>query len=481
VQIILDFVSLIKYNGEKRDFIEKALKKFLLNPTKDFNIEKEIEKIFKAGPVPNKKDKPRDINNFFTPEELFEMQDYILTIDIDPQDLVYYITEKYSIYNDSLKSEIGVTVSDIITFSTVLRAIYHFELGAQNYQFNPNIFSSLGEAYYPYILQRPDKASEQVSKMASLLNKGALKLFLEKSKIIEDAKPLIDNLDLLLNLLSFGQEDLVKDNKLRFQDKPLLKLDDETYIIINEIHFLFGLQSRLDSLLNKYQWYRDNKGKIFEKIAYKILSEINKNTGIEGTFYNTLFYDVNENRCELDGLINFKDFSWFIECKGRIPRTKSFKGNVDSVKEDIKQAIINAESQAIRAIKESEKVGKIGDIKINDQKGILIVTEGTYPNLNSNPLNYFPKKDEKYPRYIISLLTLMEILRQRDIYYLKQFLEWRCDPKMPLYCMSELDYWDYFTKMQDGLDKKEGYNMAIKNQNKIIYNGNRFNAPKYFK
>jgi hypothetical protein len=481
VKIILDFVSLIKYNGEKRDFLEKALKKFLLNPTTDFNIEKEIEKIFKEHSAINKENEQRDFGNLLTPKELFETHDYILTVDANPRDILYYLIEKYSVYDESLKSEIGVTVSDIIKFSVALSTIYNYDLYAQNYQFNQNVFSSAEEAYYPYILQYPDENSARVSKMASLLDKSSLKLFLEKSNMIKEVKSLIDNLDLLLNLLSFRQEDLVRDNKLRFQDKPLLKLDDENYIILNDTHLLFGLQYRLDCLLNKYQWYTDNKGKGFEKVAYEILQEINKNEKIEGTFQDTIFYDAEGNQCELDGLINFTDFSWFIECKGRIPRAESFKGNVKSVNKDIKQAIIKAEIQALRAIKASERTGKIGDIGVNNKKGILILTEGTYPNFNPNPVNSFPRQDENYPRYIISLLTLMEILRQQDTYYLKQFLEWRCDPKMPLYCMSELDYWDYFTKMQGGLDKKEGYDIAIKNHNKVIYTGNRFNALKYFK
>ena len=75
----------------------------------------------------------------------------------------------------------------------------------------------------------------------------------------------------------------------------------------------------------------------------------------------------------------------------------------------------------------------------------------------------------------------MEILRQHDIYYLEKFLEWRMDPKMPIYCMSELDYYDYFTQMQNGLDKKEGYELCKKRYNRLIFNGKRFNAPKFVK
>ena len=75
----------------------------------------------------------------------------------------------------------------------------------------------------------------------------------------------------------------------------------------------------------------------------------------------------------------------------------------------------------------------------------------------------------------------MEILRQQDSYYFNKFLKWRSDPEIPIYCISELDYWDYFTQMQNGLDKKEAYDKAKKKNIRIIFNGKRFNAPKYIK
>jgi len=478
---IFDFVALIKYNGEKRDILEKGLKDFLLNPDKDIKIEDALKKAFESRTPFNKENTDRDLNNFLTTDELFEIHDYLLTIDADQQDLIYYLSEKYSRYNDKLKSEIGVTVSDIINFSMALRTIYYIDLQAQGYKFNPNVFSSKEEAYGLYNLQYPDENSKKISEMASLLDKEAFIIFLNGVNNDKAMDPLLKNLDFLLNLLSFKQEDLVKDNKLRFQDKPLLKLNDETYIILNEVHLLYGLQSRLDTLLNNYQWYRDVKGMGFEKIALDILEVINKNKRIEGKVNKNINYKVDDSLCELDGLINFQDFSWFVECKGRIPRSDSFKGDVISVKRDIEKGITSAEEQALRAIKESEKIGEIGGIKVNTKKGVLIITEGAYPNLNPNPISVFKRKDENYPRYIIGLLTLMEILRQHDIYYLQKFLEWRCDPQMPIHSMSELDYWDYFTKMQRGLDLKEGYDMSVKNHNKVFYIGNRFNAQKHIK
>jgi hypothetical protein len=104
-----------------------------------------------------------------------------------------------------------------------------------------------------------------------------------------------------------------------------------------------------------------------------------------------------------------------------------------------------------------------------------------YPNFNQNPIIELPCRNSKYPRYIINALILRELLGQYDNYYFEKFLNWRSDPKMPIYCISELDYWDYFTKMQNGLDKKRNYDLAIKKNIRVIYNGNRFNSPKYFK
>ncbi len=480
VNKIFDFVSLIKYNGEKRDYIEKTLKKFLLNPEENFEIEKEIKSVFEKRDLTDKEGFKREMGNFFSPDELFEMQDYLLTIDANPSDLIYYISEKYNPYNAKLKKEIGVGVSDIIRFSIALGNIYQIDLNAQGYKHNPNIFSSKEDAFYPHNLQYPDSVSKEISKMASLLDKKALILFLEESKMLPEVKTIIENLDLLLNLISFTSEELKKDPKIRFQDKPLLKLDEETYVIINEVHLLFGLQSRLENLLNKYTWYSDKKGKTFEKIVFNILEQINKDKRIDGNFFNNINYKIENASYELDGLINFKDFSWFLECKSRIPRPSSYKGDIKSVKKDVTKGITDADYQSQRAIKESEKKGRIGDKEVKEHKGVLIITEGLYPNMNMNPMSVFPKK-HSYPRYIINLLTLMEILRQRDVYYLEKFLKWRCDPKMPLYCFSELDYWDYFTRMQEGLDKKESYDLAIRNNNKIFFNGRRFNAPKYIK
>ena len=474
---ILEFASLIKYNGEKRDFIEKALKKFLSNPKENFSIEKEIKKIFKNKEILDKKDIKRDLNNFFTAEEMFEMQDYILTIDAGKEDLLFYLIEKYTPYDLKLKEEIGITVTDLIKFSTTLNNIYNYDLISGGYASNPNIFKSKEEAYYPYKLQYFDKENVEISKMASFITKDALLIFLKEGFDKNFMKDVIKNIDILLNLISFSREDIIKDPKIRFQEKPLFRIDKENYILINEVHLFFGLPYRLDSLLNNYFWYTNKKGKDFERVAFKVLEEINRNRKIEGEFFQNIKYGDYES----DGLINFEDTSWFVELKGRIPRSKSFKGNINSVSKDIKRGIKNAEEQALRAIKESEKKGKIGDKKIKRNKGILIITEGMYPNLNQNPFMEFKREDENYPRYIISFLTLMEILRQHDIHYFKKFLEWRVDPEMPIYCMSELDYWDYFTQMQNGLDKKEGYELCKKRHNKLIFNGKRFNAPKFIK
>lgn len=478
---IFDFVALIKYNGEKREILEKALKEFLISQNIEKSIEEYLKDAFEEGSPLKKDDVKRDFNNFFTTDELFERHDYILSIDADPADILYYLSEKYSIYDDRLKAEIGFTTSDIIAFSLALKAIYNHDLYTQGYKFNPNVFETKEQAYDMFYLQHPDEKSRKISEFASLLDKEALIIFLKGAQAEKGSNLLIENIDSLLEIISFTIEDLREDNKLRFQDKPLLKLNEETYLILNEVHLLYGLQSRLDNFLNKFSWYSEGKGKRFEKIALKILGEINKIKRVEGKLYENVTYNSENKLCELDGLINFKDFSWFVECKGRIPRSDSFKGNISSVKRDVERGITDAEEQALRAIKEAEKSNEISGIKIANKKGILIVTEGVYPNLNPNPISVFPRKDENYPRYIIGLLTLMEILRQHDIYYLEKFLEWRCDQKMPIHSPSELDYWDYFTKMQKGLDMKEGYDLAIKNNNKVFYIGNRFNASKTIK
>ncbi|MGY4883949.1 MAG: hypothetical protein ACP5NZ_00015 [Nanobdellota archaeon] len=474
---ILEIVAIIKYNGEQRDFIEKALKKFLIDPKENFSLESEIKSIFEDKDILNKNGDKRELNNLFTTEELFEIQDYILTIDASQEDLLFYLFEKYTPYDSKLKEELGVTITDIIKFSLLLDNIYHIDLIAGDYQFNENIFSSKENAYFPYNLQFPDENSRKTSEMASFVTKETFTFFLKKGFKEDGLENIIENIDILFDLVSFDRTDIIKDNKLRFQEKPLFRIDNENFILINIVHLLFGLPYRLDSLLNKYSWYTDNKGKNFERVVFKILDEINKNKRIEGEFFKDIEYEDGQ----LDGLINFHDISWFVECKGRIPRSNSFKGNILSVNKDIERGIEDAEEQALKAIKESEKENKIGGRDVKTNRGILIIVEGMYPNLNQNPMTQFKRKDENYPRYIISFLTLMEILRQYDTYFLKRFLEWRSDPEMPIYCMSELDYWDYFTSMQGGLEKKEAYDAAKRKNIKVIFNGKRFNSPKFIK
>ena len=477
---ILEITSLIKYNGEKRDFIEKALKKFLINPRKDFSVEKEIEKIFHRKDILKKDTGIKDLKNIFSLNTIFEMQDYILTVDVGLTDLFFYLIEKYKEYDLKLKDEIGITIFEIIKFCSLLQNIYYYDLITGNYEFNRNIFSSKEEAYYAYKLKSPDKKSKQTSERASFISKDAFVYFLENGIKDKKIQSIIDNVDKFFNLLSFTIDDIRRDEKIRFQDKPLLQVNEDSYILINEVHLIFGLPYRLDSLLNKYSWYTNNKGKAFEKVVYKVLNEINQNKRIRGKFFPDIRYGRSKNY-QLDGLINFEDFSWFIECKGRIPRSDSFKGKVKSVNQDIKKGVTNAEDQAIRAIRASETNQKIGNKSVKEKKGILIIVEGMYPNLNQNPITQFKRRDEKYPRYIISFFTLMEILRQYDVYYLEKFLEWRSDLDMPIYCMSELDYWDYFTQMQNGLDKKEAYDTAKKRNIRVIFNGKRFNVPKFIK
>ena len=122
---ILEITSLIRENGEKRDFIERALRSFLANPRKDFFIEKEIEKIFHRKNILKKDINIKDLKNIFSLNEIFEMQDYILTVDVSLEDLLFYISEKYSRYDQKLKKEMGITVSEIIIFCVLLQNVYY--------------------------------------------------------------------------------------------------------------------------------------------------------------------------------------------------------------------------------------------------------------------------------------------------------------------------------------------------------------------
>ena len=154
------------------------------------------------------------------------------------------------------------------------------------------------------------------------------------------------------------------------------------------------------------------------------------------------------NNYELDGLLNLKNTSWFIECASHPPDIEALFGNDVEIEEDLEKSIIHCQNQGVRDIENAENEA-IKRYNPHDKRGIIVVTDPYYPNMMGSVYNYFasmtkefnkplpeeiknPIPEVKFPRYIITYFELEDILSQPDSNLFEEFLEWRTQSNMPI-------------------------------------------------
>ncbi len=111
-------------------------------------------------------------------------------------------------------------------------------------------------------------------------------------------------------------------------------------------------------------------------------------------------------------------------------------------------------------------------------KGIIIVVDGVYPNLNIQA--YSKQSVNDAPLYVIDYFDLRTLIDEPEICNLEEFLLWRTQKPMPVLCFDEKDYWNYYFDRYCQLkDIRNAFRIQQEKKTTLIYTGYRFNRKDY--
>ena len=468
-----------RFNSERVEILEKLLGKVLSEGLETVDMQKCLDDFKKLE---------KDQKDLFSPQGIFKQQRNLSFFKIDGKKATEYLyTTYFPFTNPELCGELGYRVA----FSLLLCQSISYVVGTKakklgftnevykfndRYEYANQSFVSIPNDNYIKIWSDAItfKTEEILSDIDNiLLNELGEHMDTEMTTGIKEA----------FNELSFTQEDIQNGELFRLEIKPLLKIDVDTYVLLGNFYILRALVYQCETLLKNCKFYRENSGYVFERKALMLFS--NK---FSADLHPKIKYG---NNYELDGLLNLKNTSWFIECASHPPDIEALFGNDVEIEEDLEKSIIHCQNQGVRDIENAENEA-IKRYNPHDKRGIIVVTDPYYPNMMGSVYNYFasmtkefnkplpeeiknPIPEVKFPRYIITYFELEDILSQPDSNLFEEFLEWRTQSNMPIACTDELDYWDYFTKMYGNKEREEIFRICQKNRNIIYYIGNRFN------
>jgi hypothetical protein len=392
--------------------------------------------------------------------DLFRDYDSIITTGLSPDTIIDYIQERYSPYESIFQERYGIPLSIFIylIFSLLFFITKKPEVKIilPKYQFETKEdYANLKFIAYP---------SKQYIDAYKKVFTVDIDEF--KNSITSAARDFLEN---FISLYSFNIDKVNQKEDFRIKEFPLLYIDKKL-IFVDPSVYLCYLHHKIHLLLNGCKNYDSKKGRVFERIALNLLERI--------PYSKLEDRNISYKGYELDGLINLRRSTWFVECKSRNINSESLLGDITKILKDVEKAIKDSIQQGERAI-DNKNCNELSKYEIKRINGIIIILEGIFPNIR------LPKIIEKnlincnYPVCIFNYFELKKILEQKDSHVFEEFLIWRSQKNMPVYAMDECDYWAYFNNYRKNKELKKAFRLAQERNITIIYNSARFNNKDY--
>lgn len=454
LDVFYEITAACNFNPERRKLLQPLIKTVFNEEVDSFDIHKDTIKDSIYETVKLK-------SRTYGIEQIFKEHNFLITSGVDFINVIEYLNLRYHHYKDVFLKTYHLPLESFIYISYVISEIYVNKIN-QNPYFKDYEFTRKEDYCNLNFFAVPDKIYIDTWKNVSTIDFNDL-----LEKIVPFSR---EHLNIYLKLNSFDIKKITVEPDLRFHEYPLFYYNDKIIIIYPDVLFTY-LPYKIDILLNKTKSYQTTKGKIFENIVLDLIEEI----PVKKNVYRNIKY----NGFELDGLLNLKRSSWFIECKSRNLSSESLKGNKKKIQKDVERAIEDAIRQGERDIqyKDSEEMKKYN---IKNIFGVIVIVEGIFPNLRTKKLLPDNPVDKcKYPVCIFNYFDLRTIVNQHDANLFEDFLIWRSQKDMPIYAFDECDYWDFYTKMKQDKERKRIFKLAQKNKNTVFYNGDRFNDKRY--
>lgn len=438
------------YNGERRRLYHNILKSYLKKKTDNFDIDSEISKM------------NFDWNKDSLMSDLFSSFDSMITSGLAPERFLEYVKERYGPYENTFFQKYGLPLSAFMYIAFELLFYINdrpdLKIVAPVYQ-----FESKEDYANPKFIAYPPKDYIETYKKAFTVDVLEFRKY-----IIPLAKPFLDK---FIYIYSFDLDKVEVDKDFRIKEYPLLHINQKL-VFVDPSLYLRYISHKIHLLLNGCKSYDAKKGKIFEKMALDLIEQI--------PYSKLESRNIPYREYELDGLLNLRRSTWFIECKSRNINSESLLGDNKRISKDVKKAIEESIKQGQRAIdnKDCEELSKYNIKRI---KGIIIVLEGIFPNIRTPKImGPNPIDDCKYPVCVFNYFELKKILEQEDAHVFEEFLIWRSQENMPIYAFDECDYWAYFNdNYRKNKEMKEAFKLAQEKNIVTTYISARFNKKSY--
>jgi len=447
----------MRYNSERIELLEKILVDFLNNPCTDLDITKEVRRIYneeRRRLSATRKEAFKEIK-----KELFRHK-CVLLHNIPQEFVLEYILHKFSPFSAYFEDVYGINFHSLYTFAFKLKDYLEYKkcsLGFLDevYKFkSKKEYADLGFVSIPsrdYIKNWSNIITFSVKEMKRLL-----------PEICE--KDVEGTIDILSRTVGEGNVDI--------HLKPLLRLDRDTFILLNPNYIIRGLPSIYEFLFKKVRKYVENKGKTFEKLVQLTIKNLP---------FKLLAYNVEYGKdYETDAFIKFNKSAWFVEVTSHPPSSRALEGDSKSIKRDLEKSVKRCIRQGERGLENSYR-DPLKTLSANtDVKGVIVVLDGTYPQLNMNVL--FSFYDEKpFPIYVINWFDLRTLVDQPEVNRFEDFLLWRTGVKpMPILCFDEKDYWAfYFDNYITNRSIRRSFKYLLDKRITVLYISQRFNRKEY--
>lgn len=459
------------YNSEKREVLERILFNFLQSPEESLDIKQEVNHIVREMEE-ECKIKPVKSISFIDIEnkpmlKFFFSHPSVFIYSVTNDSAEFYCKEKYSGYSQEFRERYDINLSSILQVSKAIMLLLFEKSKKVGFSWDICLYLSKYDYLPNHIEIPPERYINCYSKTITINLKEDLVKLLQLSNTTKH------EIHSTLKLMSSQLNDFSNANSpFIFLKKPLLEIRDDVYIVLTPDYLVRGLPLRYETLMWNIKRFRDRKGKIFEKMALRLLSKIPKSSLRKNIPYDSY---------ELDGLLNLRKSTWFVEIASHPLSEEALTGNIEKIIIDLKKSLWHAERQAIRAY-EYFSQQKESDFPMKKVRGCLILLDGLYPSINENPLVKLWTQPKNIKRYAINFFDLYEILKQPEINKFEEFLLWRSQPDLPILTFDEKDCWAfYFDRYKKDRKLRESLKKLSNMNTTLVYTSPRFNDKRYLK
>lgn len=451
-----NILGVMQYNPERRHPCTAVLKEILCKNRRYLDIETFVREWSDNRINSKSTEIENDPPEVFSSGERFKFLDqcFVLNTRVDRSEVIEYLKQRYFVYDSLFQREYSISITDFTLIASTILEMLVDRARIMNYPFQTYFFENKFEyGDLGFVKIPPQRYLNKWSQIITFTKKDIQDRLPNERKI---------NIDFFFDNYSFTQTRTQFEPKLRFQERPILKIDETRYALAFPFLLLQCLPQKFEFLLQRIQNYSGLRGKTFEDIALDLFKTI-KCKRLRKNFV----YSPSEG--EIDGILEFENNFWLVECKSRPPSLKSLQGDFNSIQNDINKTVKKSESQIGRALENIEKLNI--DMNAVKNPGEIIILEGTYPQLNTTTFFCIAQNKLNIPRLIITYFDLKEILNQPNSNLFEDFLIWRTQKNMPMTCQDEMDYWIWFSKYRNDPERQEFLKRAITNQNRIFYRG----------